>query len=150
LREIDRFTGDRCSVDHIARMRRLTINTRSIEEMGYFENGLLKCTSWGPTEGSVAQAAPDFTAADGVAVTARIRPLANQDHALMALHYKRHNVLIDPLRFVDIVVDPDVQLALATNTGVLLSALNGPDPARIGKIIADPGKGLDDGHLFAA
>ncbi|TJV24701.1 MAG: EAL domain-containing protein, partial [Mesorhizobium sp.] len=61
-----------------------------------------------------------------------------------------HNVLIDPLHFVDIVVDPDVQLALATNTGVLLSALNGPDPARIGKIIADPGKGLDDGHLFAA
>lgn len=74
LREIDRFTGDRCSVGHIARMRQLTINTRSIEEMGYFETGLLKCTSWGSTEGRVAQAAPDFTTADGVAVTARIQP----------------------------------------------------------------------------
>jgi sensor c-di-GMP phosphodiesterase-like protein len=149
LREIDRFAGDRCSVGHIARMRQLTINTRSIEEMGYFETGLLKCTSWGSTEGRVAQAAPDFTTSDGVAVTARIQPLADQGHPLMALQYKHHNVLVDPLRFVDIVVDPDIQLALATNTGVLLSALNGPDQARIGKIIATPGKGLDDGHLFA-
>ncbi|PDQ22172.1 hypothetical protein CN311_05135 [Mesorhizobium sanjuanii] len=149
LREIDRFASDRCSDGHIARMRQLTINTRAIEEMGYFENGLLKCTSWGSTEGSVAQTAPDFTTRDGVAVTARMRPLANHDHPLMALRYKDHNVLVDPVRFVDVIVDPGTQLALATNQGILLGTLNGPDSARIDKIIAGPGKGLDDGHLFA-
>ncbi|UVK41039.1 EAL domain-containing protein [Mesorhizobium sp. AR10] len=149
LRQVDQFTGIRCSADHIARMRQLTINTRSIEEMGYFEDGLLKCTSWGPTKERVAQTPPDFTTASGVAITARMQPLASQDHPLMALQYKDHNVLVDPVRFVDVIVDPGVQLALATEKGILLGALNGPDPARIEKMIAGPGNGIDDGHLFA-
>lgn len=31
-----------CSNDHIELMRRLTINAPSVEEIGYFENGILK------------------------------------------------------------------------------------------------------------
>lgn len=149
LRQIDQFSGIRCSTDHIARMRQLTINTRTIEEMGYFENGLLKCSSWGPTEGRVAQSAPDFVTRGGIAVTARIQPVMSDGHALMALQYKEHNVLIDPVRFVDVIVDPGVQLALTTQTGTLLGALNAPEPARIGKMIAGPGEGIDDDLLFA-
>ncbi|WP_352553502.1 EAL domain-containing protein [Mesorhizobium sp. M0011] len=146
---MDQFTGVRCSADHIARMRQLTINTRPIEEMGYFENGLLKCSSWGSTEARVAQSTPDFTTRDGIAVTARMQPVMSEDHFLMALQYRDHNVLVDPVRFVDVIVDPGVQLALTTQTGILLGALNGPDPARIEKIVAGPDEGIDDDLLFA-
>ncbi|MFB9979735.1 EAL domain-containing protein [Mesorhizobium kowhaii] len=149
LLQIDQFTGIHCSADHIARMRQLTINTRSTEEMGYFENGLLKCSSWGLTEGRVAQTVPDFTTRDGIAVTARMQPVMSEGHLLMALRYKDHNVLVDPVRFVDVIVDPGVQLALTTETGILLGALNGPDPARIETIIAGPDEGIDDDLLFA-
>ncbi|MES0197844.1 EAL domain-containing protein [Mesorhizobium sp. M0011] len=133
----------------MARMRQLTINTRPIEEMGYFENGLLKCSSWGSTEARVAQSTPDFTTRDGIAVTARMQPVMSEDHFLMALQYRDHNVLVDPVRFVDVIVDPGVQLALTTQTGILLGALNGPDPARIEKIVAGPDEGIDDDLLFA-
>ncbi|MFC3324885.1 EAL domain-containing protein [Mesorhizobium cantuariense] len=149
LRQIDQFTGIRCSADHIARMRQLTISTRPIEEMGYFENGLLKCSSWGLTEGRVAQSTPDFTTRDGIAVTARMQPVMSEGHSLMALQYRDHNVLVDPVRFVDVIVDPGVQIALTTQTGILLGALNGPDPARIEKIIAGSSEGIDDDLLFA-
>ena len=149
LRQIDRFTGIPCSADHIARMRQLTINTRTIEEMGYFENGLLKCSSWGPTDGRVAQSKPDFVTSDGIAVTARMQPVMSAGHTLMALRYKDHNALVDPVRFADIIVDPGVQLALTTENGILVGALNAPDPARIGKIVAGPEEGLDDDLLFA-
>src|SRR5437899_7289204 len=37
-----------CSSDHIAEMRRLTMNARAVDEIGYFEAGKLRCTSWGP------------------------------------------------------------------------------------------------------
>jgi len=149
LRQIDRFTGIPCSADHIARMRQLTINTRTIEEMGYFENGLLKCSSWGPTDGRVAQSKPDFVTSDGIAVTARMQPVMSAGHTLMALRYKDHNALVDPVRFADIIVDPGVQLALTTENGILVGALNAPDPARIGRIVAGPEEGLDDDLLFA-
>jgi sensor c-di-GMP phosphodiesterase-like protein len=109
LRQIDQFTGVRCSADHIARMRQLTINTRPIEEMGYFENGLLKCSSWGPTEGRVAQSTPDFTTRDGVAVTARMQPVMSEGHFLMALRYRDHNVL-------------SIQYALSTSSSIPVSS----------------------------
>jgi sensor c-di-GMP phosphodiesterase-like protein len=149
LKQIDQFTGIHCSAQHIARMRQLTINTRTIEEMGYFENGLLKCSSWGPTEGRVAQSTPDFVTSDDIAVTARMQPVMSVGHTLMALQYKNHNVLVDPMRFADVIVDPGVQLALTTQTGIMLGALNGPDPARVARMIAGPGEGIDQDLLFA-
>ncbi|TPN50985.1 MULTISPECIES: EAL domain-containing protein [unclassified Mesorhizobium] len=149
LRQVDRFSGIPCSAEHIARMRQLTINTRTIEEMGYFENGLLKCSSWGPTEGRVARSRPDFITSDGIAVTARMQPVMSVGHTLMALQFKHHNALVDPVRFADVVVDPGVQLALTTKTGIVLGTLNGPDPARVEKIVAGPEEGIDDGLLFA-
>src|ERR1700761_3263956 len=44
-----------CSPEHIARMRRLTLDSPSVGEIGYFENHRLKCTSWGMTEEDVQQ-----------------------------------------------------------------------------------------------
>jgi len=44
-----------CSPEHIARMRRLTLDSSSVGEIGYFENRRLKCTSWGMTEEGVSR-----------------------------------------------------------------------------------------------
>ncbi len=41
-------------------MRTLTVDTPSVEEIGYFEKGLLKCTSWGRTSGEFAESPADF------------------------------------------------------------------------------------------
>lgn len=151
LRQIDTFTGTPCSPAHIARMREITIVTRTIEEIGYFEGGLLKCTSWGITEGEVRQTPPDFTTADGVAVTVTVQPVVVAEQIpMMALHYHAYNVLIDPLRFVDVIVDPNVKLAIATNSGVLVARLNQPDRTLVEKILAGTNNnGMEDGYLFA-
>src|SRR5688500_10166683 len=63
LRQIDTFTGTPCSPAHIARMRQVAIAARPIEEIGYFENGFLKCTTWGSTDIKVVRTPPDFTTA---------------------------------------------------------------------------------------
>ena len=62
----------------------------------------------------------------------------------MALQYKSYNALVDPLRFVDVIVDPGIQLAIASNDGALIGELNGPDPDLLRTIIAHPRSGLNE------
>jgi sensor c-di-GMP phosphodiesterase-like protein len=150
LKTLDKLNFNSCSPEHIERMRELTINTKSIEELGYFQNGLLKCTSWGLTTTVVKQSVPDFTTADGVQITVLMQPMVTKSKKMMALQYKSHDVLVNPERFVDIIGDPDMQYALATQDGYLLGVANSPDAALIKKIIAHPGNDIDKEHLFAS
>ena len=138
-----------CSPDHIARMRRLTVNTRSVDEIGYFENGLLKCTSWGLVNERVHQTPADFITEGGLEVTLRMQPLITQGNAMMALQYRSHNVLTVPSRFSDVIVDPGMRLAVATSGGQILGDLNGPDPDVVRRVLANPVNGIDDERLIA-
>lgn len=150
LRSADQFNLASCSKEHIAEMRKLVVNTRSVEEVGYFENGLLKCTSWGVTDRAIKQVASDFTTDEGVQITVRLKPTVSLSNPTMAMHYKSHNVLVDPLRLVDIVADPNVQLAIANDKGVVLATLNNPDPALTAASIARPGNSIGDDYLVAS
>ncbi|MDX3926645.1 MAG: EAL domain-containing protein [Shinella sp.] len=138
-----------CSADHIAQMRILTINSPVVEEIGYFENRMLKCTSWGETDERVAQAHVDYTTAGGVDVTVRIRPAVSQGNHMMGLQYGPYNVLVNPVRFVDVVVDKSIRLAIFGQNDALIGELNAPDPTLTASILAEPRNGIDDENLFA-
>jgi len=139
-----------CSPEHIARMRRLTLDSRSVGEIGYFENRRLKCTSWGMTEEDVEQKQGDFTTADGIEVTAQVHPLVSHSNPKIALQYQSYNALVDPMRLVDLVVDPGIRLAIANEHGVEIAALNAPDDALVRSLVANPRNGMDASNLFAA
>jgi sensor c-di-GMP phosphodiesterase-like protein len=140
-----------CSEGHIEEMRHFTLNTRSIEEMGYFENNLLKCTSWGLTTIKIVQLKPDFIDAKGIGFTVRMQPLVvSKSKPMTALEYKSYNVLINPDRFADVIVDPHVQIAIATDSGHLLSTLNSPNLDLLNKIIFHPINGVDKNDLIAS
>jgi sensor c-di-GMP phosphodiesterase-like protein len=149
LRTISSSALEPCSHDHIAQMRKMAIDARSIAEVGFFQNGLLTCTSWGMTEERIVQPRSDYATPDGVSVSIRIRPFVSEGKSMMALQYKNYNVLMDPVRFVDIVVDPGVRLAMATEQGALIAEANAPDPTLLRRIIADPQNGMNDRYLFA-
>jgi sensor c-di-GMP phosphodiesterase-like protein len=138
-----------CSPEHIARMRTLTLDTPSVGEIGYFENHVLKCTSWGMTEERIPQLPGDYTTADGIEVTVRMHPLVSGGKPMMALQYQAYNVLVDPVRFVDVIVDPGIQLAIANEQGAEIAELNAPDPGLVRSIIAHPRNGMDSNNLFA-
>jgi len=138
-----------CSEQHIARMRQLTVNTRSIEEIGYFEQDILQCTSWGRAEKHAEQTPVDFVTPDGMQVSLRIMPMVTQGNIMVAFRYRSHNVLVVPSRFADVIVEPGIQLATATEQGYVLGDLNAPDPLLIRDIIANPVNGIDDDNLIA-
>ncbi|WP_205627195.1 EAL domain-containing protein [Herbaspirillum rhizosphaerae] len=139
-----------CSAEHIAILRRLTANTRSVDEIDYFENGLLKCTSWGGiTDERIEQPAADFITEDGIKVTIRMVPLVSKGNPVMAAQYNAYGVLTVPERFADVIVDEGIQLVIASDTGKILSTLNSPNEQLAARIIADPQNVEDDNFLFS-
>jgi len=138
-----------CSTEHIAIMRRLTINNRSVDEIGYYENGFLKCTSWGVTAEQVRQPTADFTAEDGVKVTMRLMPLVTKGNPLLASQYNAYNVLTVPERFSDVLVESGIQLVIASDTGKIFSTQNAPDLSLTAKIIAAAQPITDANVLYA-
>lgn len=149
LAAMDASTLTPCSSEHVAQMRRLAVDSRSVEEVGYFAGGLLKCTSWGLTETEIARDPGDYVTTDGIDVIVRMQPLVTGAKPLMALQRGSYNVLIDPVRFVDIIADPGIRLAIATDKGVLIGELNEPDRALLSSLLARPHSGMDDQYLFA-
>jgi len=127
LQNAGQFKAPPCSEQHIQEMRLAVINSKSVEEMGYFDAGLLKCTSWGITTARVAQGVSDFTMADGIQVTLRMKPMVTMGKRMTALHLDSYNVLIDPARFADIVLEPEMTLAVMTGDGRVFGTQHDPD-----------------------
>jgi sensor c-di-GMP phosphodiesterase-like protein len=138
-----------CSEQHIARMRVIAFNTPSVKEVGYFENGLLKCTSWGIEERKVDRPWIDYMTPDGVEVATRVQPAVSMGNPMMGLHYGPYNVLVDPARFVDILVDADISLALANRQGMLINELNSPEADLVDALIDEPKNGMTSSVLYA-
>ena len=138
-----------CSPEHIARMRQVTVNTRAVDEIGYFEHGLLKCTSWGLVSEHIQQTPVDVVTEDGLEITLRMQPLITNGNPMMALQYRSHNVLTVPSRFADVILDPGMRLAVATANGHILGELNAPDPEVVRRVVANPANGIDEERLIA-
>ncbi|SEU06245.1 MULTISPECIES: EAL domain-containing protein [Stenotrophomonas] len=139
-----------CGAEHIQRMQTLVMTTPSSDQMGYFEGGKLRCTSWGPFQQDVDQPTPDHVTSDGAGITVNVRPEAAGRRPMLSMMYGSYDVLVDPRRFVDVIVDPDVRLALASPDGRLLTQQDGMDPDLLQQLLREPGDGLDRDTLYAS
>ena len=149
LDEVEAARLPSCSNDHIELMRRLTINAPSVEEIGYFENGVLKCTSWGATQETIRQSPIDFTTGQGLEVAIRVEPSASRGTRMIALHHGAHGALVKPSRFVDILMDDSMSLALTNERGILINELNAPDRALVPAPLGKPEKGMTEDTIYA-
>ncbi|WP_392337659.1 CSS-motif domain-containing protein [Xanthomonas oryzae pv. oryzae] len=70
---------------HLAQMRALVLTSHYIVELGRFQQGRLRCTSWGQLPDSIPQSTAAFVVKRGIAVTTRLLPLANPQRPLTAL-----------------------------------------------------------------
>ncbi|MBA8862850.1 sensor c-di-GMP phosphodiesterase-like protein [Ochrobactrum anthropi] len=109
-----------CSVAHIARMRDQTMNTSSVEEIGYFENGALKCTSWGKTNIPTQRAKSDYVTREGLDIVIRLKPTASMNGQMMAIGLGDYNALIAPSRFVDISIGDQTSLLLLNDRNQII------------------------------
>ncbi len=154
LQAAHQLTSPPCSTAHIRQMRLIEMNTRSIEDIGYFSDGLLKCTPAGLILREVRQTPIEFTTDNGLAISTNIIPEVNGGKGMIGISAQAYKVLIDPARFADIILNPEVQLVTATRNGKLLGSLHDPDPELVqqllaGKRIPYASKVLHDKDLIA-
>lgn len=149
FKTVSRSESAPCSPEHISEMRRLVFNAPTIAEIGFFENGFLSCTSWGKTDKVIKYSRGDYTTENGIEVKIRMRPLVTGGKSMMALQYGNYNALVDPVRFVDVLVDRGVQLAIASERGDLIGELNEPSRYLVSQILTQPQNGMTDKELYA-
>jgi sensor c-di-GMP phosphodiesterase-like protein len=137
LKALNELQEAPCSKRHIESMRRASFDTPTVEEVGYFADGFLRCTSWGEAQPGIARTKVDFTLRNGLQVTVALVPGVSRGRTVAGLHYGRYNALVDPRRFVDVVTDrPEMQLAVMAADGQLLGSMNAPDPGLLRQILA--------------
>ena len=94
---------DACGPEHIRRMQTLVMTSPSVDQMGYFEGGKLRCTSWGPFLSDVNQPKADHVTSDGAGIAVDVRPEASGRRQVLSFLYGNYDVLVDPRRFVDVI-----------------------------------------------
>lgn len=129
LLKLNRSSLPPCESAHIALMRNIVMGNPAVEEVGYFEGGLLRCTSWGAVP-AVEQARHQRSIADyrtptGEGASASLTPLVGGGQAT-ALHRGPYNILMNPARLIP--TKPPAFMELRTPTGRLIASA-GPERA---------------------
>jgi len=138
-----------CSPAHIGLMQSKVVTTSSVDQIGYFQNGLMRCNSWGPVTTEVRFGEPDHITADGVDLRLDLAPRASYGRRMLSMRYGDYDALMDPGHFVDLIDDPDVRVAIATPDGRLIATQGAHDPQLLQSLLRDPHDGSDARSLFA-
>lgn len=139
---------DACSEIHIDTMHAAVLEHNEIEEIGFIQNGLLTCTSFGRISTPIEEKPPIYTTKDGLGVAINVKSALNKRSARIALQGGSYNVFINPKGFADPIVDDSIRLGVVTNNGVILGRLNNPDQERMTKLVTGTDDVLEDSRLF--
>ena len=110
-----------CSYEHIALMRDMTINSPHVEEIGYFADDFLQCTSWGVAKDSIRRQPADFITPDGLPATLRVKPSSSSSGRLTAVYKGNYGVLINPASLTDLAAGQSIDIVLLTERGKVIS-----------------------------
>lgn len=138
-----------CSPEHVRLMRSQVVGSYSVDQIGYFHEGRLQCTSWGAIEGNPAWGEPDHTTADGADLRLDVRPHATYGRRMLSLRVGDYDALMDPGHFAERTGPDDAGVAVATADGALLVQEATGDARRLQSLLRDPRTGMDDSALFA-
>ncbi|MGA0561945.1 EAL domain-containing protein [Ancylobacter sp. VNQ12] len=120
LRELSLTDLPRCSPEHMAQMRELTINSLATENLGFIRDGVVLCNVWGPAQLPIPRAPTDILLPDGMGVSINFHSVFNPRHPMMVLHLGDYTAMIDQKRFIAPASDRSVQVEIRTPNGVLL------------------------------
>ncbi|MFT4055505.1 MAG: EAL domain-containing protein [Novosphingobium sp.] len=154
FRELQATRWQPCNEAHIARMRQLAVDNQSIEEVGYFADGKLACTSWGVVRQNVGRGTPDTWIEGGIeggyGLYLNVRPKVSGGGVVIAVDHGDYNTLVNHERFVDVLTDTPMTIGIATLDGRVV-AVNGDAPsAAVAKAASADGFARIGPRVFAS
>nr|WP_047167339.1 EAL domain-containing protein [Sphingomonas sp. Y57] len=142
--------GTECSPEHIAQLRQIAMDARNVEEIGYFRDGRLVCTSLGPIRLRVPRTPPDLDLGGGFALVLNIQPRTFRSQPMLAMSHGDYTALIKPERLVDVLTDTHMTLGIAAGPGRAVALSGKTDPGLLRTLAADTTEGIDERHVFAS
>jgi len=139
-----------CSTGHIRLMQSTVVATPSVDQIGYFRDGRMQCTSWGTPDAPVQWSSPHHTTADGAELQLDVQPRAAHGRRMLSLRLGHYDALMDPGHFVNLIADQDMNVAIATPDGRLIARQSQQDPALLERLLRQPRSGRDGHALFAS
>lgn len=159
LDRLDKEGWRDCSADHMARMRVLAVDGRSVEEIGFFIDGRLACTSWGRVTSIIPSTPPATVLPDGTAVhlgvasqvpgAAPMIALSRPSLSRPASSGSFHRVLMPSERLLDVLTDTEMALGVADLQGNLIAVRGAIDPDTARTMAARGGSGRMGTHFYA-
>lgn len=147
---LSRSNAAPCSPRHIEELRLATLDTRSAEDVAYFRDGRLLCSSWGALRGHIPRAASDFTTGDGIGVSTHVQPHIRDAPSMLVLHRGGYSALVNPERLVDVLADDDVQIAVYAPGGAPITATAPAASGLLARAGAGASRGTQAGQLYGA
>jgi sensor c-di-GMP phosphodiesterase-like protein len=141
------WRGPPCSEAHINLMRQVTVNTRSVEEIGYFEQGAASCTSWGSSSVLSGAEQTPYTDEKGFQINVKLTSDVSGLDPVTLLRRGAYSVLMNSGRLVDIILDDRMQLGIFYN-GQLVNVSPGADGENISRYLNDSEVGSES--LYAS
>ncbi|MFC0307895.1 EAL domain-containing protein [Rhizorhabdus histidinilytica] len=150
LIEAETRPGTECSPDHVAQLRQIAMDARNVEDIGYFRDGRLVCTSLGPIRQHVPRTPPDVDLGGGFALVLHIEPRTFRSQPMLAMSHDGYTALIKPERLVDVLTDSHMTLGIAAGPGRLIAMSGKGDPRLLRILTAGAAAGIDERHVFAS
>ncbi|HEY4664163.1 MAG TPA: EAL domain-containing protein, partial [Comamonas sp.] len=134
LQQLNTLDVEPCSLTHVGLMRRLALMSSGIDDISFYQGDQLACTTTGPVATAVARGRAELTTADGIGLSLNIVPKGRYGVSMVSMvgmaqgHYK---LFIRPMRFADVLAEPDVHLAITLSDGRLLGSLRSELPEHV-------------------
>lgn len=148
LRELNRSALPPCSVEGIEQMRLVAIDTLAVKAVGYVEEEVFVCSSWGLIDKGAQRWPAEFHTREGLGVSINVPPFVAPAKPMLALQDAAFNLLIDPEHFLETSLAPGVSLALGTPAGHWLGAPAADFAQVLTRIHGEPHAGLRDGYVY--
>ncbi|MFJ3261698.1 EAL domain-containing protein [Pseudomonas sp. NPDC086581] len=148
LRELNRSPLPPCSVEGIEEMRLVAIDTLAVKAVGYVEEEVFVCSSWGLTDRGIQRWPAEFRTREGLGVSVNVPPFVAPAKPMLSLQDAAFNLLIDPEHFLETSLAPGVSLALGTPTGQWLGKPAAGFAQVLTRIHGEPQTALRDGYIY--
>jgi sensor c-di-GMP phosphodiesterase-like protein len=139
-----------CSPEHITQMGQIVLDAHSIQDIGYFRNGKLACSSLGIFSTPLPARSADMDLGEGYFLTFAVEPKPFRGKPLIELRHGNYGVLIRPGRLIDLVTDRSMTLGVGTDQGRVLQLSGTTDPQLIQRLLSRQSAGVDDRYIFAS
>jgi sensor c-di-GMP phosphodiesterase-like protein len=140
LDELEAYNRPVCTPAHLKKMQNAVFNKSCINEIQYLENGGAKCGSEGNVRRKSNLSSKAFVMPNGTSISFDILNFSKNEKKFIRFQRNNYAISIDTNSLTDLIAEPYMKIAIATEDGQVISTLNyySPNVELINSVLKNP------------